>query len=85
MMDRTKMTRREARKATDQFYRELKEMSNLEVALELEEKVKQLPKAVRVTMFFDEMRRVRKLPKAQRKQWIDDYMALEKQRQAKRN
>ncbi len=79
------MTRSAARKTAAQFWREVKEMSDLEAALDLEEKAKQLPKAVKAIIFLDEMRRVRNMPKPKRKEWMDDFWGMMRKRQAQRN
>lgn len=46
------MTKAEARKALEEFRKELREMPHNTLAVDIEEKVKNLPKAVKVLMFL---------------------------------
>lgn len=80
-----KLTRKEARRQLEEFNRKLKKLPLHTPDFVIAEMTRQLPKAVKVLMFYDEMNRIRKLPKAQRKKWLDDYMAMESRRQAQRN
>lgn len=79
------MTKAEARKALEEFRKELREMPHNTLAVDIEEKVKNLPKAVKVLMFFDEMCRIRKMPEQKRKMEVDHIISELNRRQAKRN